>query len=294
MGAQRGGRPGVEAGGGGYRPVVTDYVVNASSGKVLEDPWFSTSNGSLIQQYPLNLGANQRWVFVPLAGGNDLIVNASSGEVLDDPSFSTSNGTPIHQYQLNGGTNQQWKIVGQADGNRWCTTRTAARCLPTHLSTTNGTPHPAIPAQRRPQPAMEISPFANPAGITAYSPAPAGTPLFKSGGPSYLDVKRTTVTVGDCWLEASLAEVAARDPQDILNMFTYDGTTVDNGDMVGLYTVRFFNTSGPQFTLRWTLNSPPAAITMTMFTTTWVPGPVGRLGREGLRGGQRPRLRDHR
>jgi hypothetical protein len=38
--------------------------------------------------------------------------------------------------------------------------------------------------------------------------------------------------------------VAARDPQDIRNMFTYDGTTVDNGATVGLYTVRFFNTSG--------------------------------------------------
>ena len=48
----------------------------------------------------------------------------------------------------------------------------------------------------------------------------------------------------DCWLEASLAEVAARDPQDIRNMFTYDGTIVDNGATVGLYTVRFFNTSG--------------------------------------------------
>ena len=43
---------------------------------------------------------------------------------------------------------------------------------------------------------------------------------------------------------ASLAEVAARDPQDIRNMFTYDGTTVDNGATVGLYTVRFFSNSG--------------------------------------------------
>ena len=41
---------------------------------------------------------------------------------------------------------------------------------------------------------------------------------------------------------ASLAEVAARDPQDIKNMFTYDGTTVDNGATVRLYTVRFFKT----------------------------------------------------
>ncbi len=43
---------------------------------------------------------------------------------------------------------------------------------------------------------------------------------------------------------ASLAELAARDPQEIKNMFTYDGTTVDNGATVGLYTVRFFTSSG--------------------------------------------------
>jgi hypothetical protein len=43
---------------------------------------------------------------------------------------------------------------------------------------------------------------------------------------------------------AGLSEVAARDPKAIENMFTYDGTTVDNGSTVGLYTVRFYNTSG--------------------------------------------------
>ena len=46
---------------------------------------------------------------------------------------------------------------------------------------------------------------------------------------------------------ASLAEVAARDPQDIRNMFTYDGTTVDNGATVGLYSVRFFSSNGSAF-----------------------------------------------
>ena len=77
---------------------------------------------------------------------------------------------------------------------------------------------------------------------TGYSPAPASAQLFNNGGPSYLDVEQGAV--GDCWLMASLAEVAYRDPQDIINMFTYDRTIVDNGATVGLYTVRFFNTSG--------------------------------------------------
>ena len=42
------------------------YIVNASSGKVLDDPSFSTSNGTLIQQYQLNGEANQQWDLVPL------------------------------------------------------------------------------------------------------------------------------------------------------------------------------------------------------------------------------------
>jgi hypothetical protein len=88
-----------------------DYIANAVSGKVLDDPGFSTSNGTKIQQYPYNGGSNQQWLFVPLSNGNDLIVNLASGKVLDDPGFSTSNGTKIQQYQLNGGANQQWQVT---------------------------------------------------------------------------------------------------------------------------------------------------------------------------------------
>jgi hypothetical protein len=75
-----------------------------------------------------------------------------------------------------------------------------------------------------------------------YSPA-SGT-LFNSqtNQPSYLDVAQGDLA--DCWLLAGLAEVAARAPQDIVNMFTYDGTQVDNGSVVDVYTVRFFNSSG--------------------------------------------------
>ncbi len=62
--------------------------------------------------------------------------------------------------------------------------------------------------------------------------------LFGSGGPVYTDVEQGTV--GDCWLLASAAEVAARDPGYITNMFTYDGTNTVNGATVGVYTVRFY------------------------------------------------------
>ncbi|MGA2253370.1 MAG: C2 family cysteine protease [Thermoguttaceae bacterium] len=80
----------------------------------------------------------------------------------------------------------------------------------------------------------------HPVAATAYTPVSGS--LFGPGGPSYLDVQQGYV--GDCWLLASLAEVAARDPQDIQSMFTADGTTVENGSTVSLYTVRFFNSAG--------------------------------------------------
>jgi hypothetical protein len=63
-----------------------------------------------------------------------------------------------------------------------------------------------------------------------YQQAP-NLPLFAKGGPVYQDVSQGQV--GDCWLMASLAEVADRTPSVIKNMF------IDNGD--NTYTVRFFN-----------------------------------------------------
>jgi hypothetical protein len=79
-----------------------------------------------------------------------------------------------------------------------------------------------------------------PAAATAYSPA-SGT-LFGQNGPSYLDVQQGAEA--DCWLMASLAATAARVPTDITSMFTYDGTAVENGSQVGVYTVRFYDSNG--------------------------------------------------
>jgi Calpain family cysteine protease/Fibronectin type III domain len=84
------------------------------------------------------------------------------------------------------------------------------------------------------------SSFDNPTADVGYSNV-TGT-LFGGNGPSYLDVQQGAV--GDCWLMASLAEVAVRDPSDIQGMFTYKGTGTDNGDTVSVYSVRLYDTSG--------------------------------------------------
>ena len=85
----------------------------------------------------------------------------------------------------------------------------------------------------------------HPAAASGYS-AVTGT-LFGPNGPSYLDVVQGYL--GDCWLLASLAEVAARDPSIIQSMFTSLGTTVENGSTVSLYSVRLYNGSGTAFTV---------------------------------------------
>ena len=100
-----------------------------------------------------------------------------------------------------------------------------------------GTSWASFQTRRPPAAAAEVD---HPAAATAYTPVSGS--LFGANGPSYLDVQQGNV--GDCWLMASLAEVAARDPQDIVNMFTADGTTVENGAAVSLYKVRFFNSDG--------------------------------------------------
>jgi hypothetical protein len=60
--------------------------------------------------------------------------------------------------------------------------------------------------------------------------------------PSYLDVQQGQV--GDCWLMASLAEVAAREPSLFYTMFVYDGSTSENGSTVSVYSVRLYDSYG--------------------------------------------------
>jgi hypothetical protein len=68
--------------------------------------------------------------------------------------------------------------------------------------------------------------------------------LFASGtvfssGPSYKDIYQGGAD--DCWLLASLGVTVAHDPSIIQSMFTDDGTALENGVQVHVWTVRFFD-----------------------------------------------------
>ena len=64
-----------------------------------------TANGTLIEWWTCNGGANQQWQAV-----NGQLVNPASGKCLDDHGFNTSNGTQLVLWTCNGGSNQQWHL----------------------------------------------------------------------------------------------------------------------------------------------------------------------------------------
>src|SRR5262249_33463045 len=82
------------------------YIVNEASGKVLDDPGGSTSNGQGIDQWQLTGTANQQWNLEGQGNGIFQLVNAASGLVLGDPGYSNDNGTQIIQWQSNSGQNE--------------------------------------------------------------------------------------------------------------------------------------------------------------------------------------------
>lgn len=90
----------------------------------------------------------------------------------------------------------------------------------------NGVAYPETPVEYKP--------------ITLSSASSSGASLFGSAGkPVFTHVDQGNL--GDCWLMAPLAEVAAQKPDLITSMFTFAGTRINNGKMVEVYTVRFFN-----------------------------------------------------
>jgi hypothetical protein len=148
------------------------------------------------------------------SGSNWTAVTGSSTQALQIISGSGN----LYMVGDNGGTPLVWQYSGS--GTSW--TQLTGASLQNALATWG----------------LAIS---HPVADTAYSPAPTTDTLFGPYGASYLDVEQGAV--GDCWLMASLAETAAR-TCDISNMFVYDGTTTENGSTVGVYSVRFYTSSG--------------------------------------------------
>lgn len=94
-------------------------LVNKHSNLALDVPGFSNDD-VLIQQYPPNGGANQRWIFTKRGGdGADSIytlTNQSSQKCMDVVGGDMEEHAQIQQFGCHGGPNQQWRFQPTADG----------------------------------------------------------------------------------------------------------------------------------------------------------------------------------
>jgi endoglucanase len=94
----------------------TYYIKNRSSGDVIDIPAFNSAQGTVLDQWPLNHGVNQKWVVTRLSCYLYSIRSAMDGESADILSQSTSSGAKVDQYDYWGGGNQQFLIVRNSAG----------------------------------------------------------------------------------------------------------------------------------------------------------------------------------
>jgi endo-1,4-beta-xylanase len=77
----------------------------AGSGRCLDVPSASQSDGALLQVWDCNGAANQQWTAT--SGGQLTVYGA---KCLDVPGHATAAGTRVEIWTCNGGTNQQWRV----------------------------------------------------------------------------------------------------------------------------------------------------------------------------------------
>ena len=93
---------GIETGSPGQQNV---EVVGTGSGRCLDVPNASQTNGTQLQLYDCSGAANQRWT---VTSGRQLTVYG--GKCLDANGQGTSNGTAVIIWDCNGQSNQQWNV----------------------------------------------------------------------------------------------------------------------------------------------------------------------------------------
>jgi beta-xylosidase len=120
----------------------TVYTVsNAAAGRVLDEPGSQTANGTLMEVWDSNGGANQQWRFSQNSDGTYTLTNLASGRVLDEPGSQTANGTRMEVWDSNGGANQHWRVGQNSDGSYTLVNVASGRTLETPGGqTANGTP----------------------------------------------------------------------------------------------------------------------------------------------------------
>ncbi len=107
----------------------TYLLVAQHSGKALDVGGWSTADGTPVQQWTRNNGANQRWRLTAAGDGYYRIINVNSGKALDVSGWSTADGAPVVQWTDTGGANQQWQIADAASGTVKIVNRNSGKVL---------------------------------------------------------------------------------------------------------------------------------------------------------------------
>jgi endo-1,4-beta-xylanase len=77
---------------------------------VLDEPGGQTGNGTRMEIWDSNDGANQHWRANKNGDGSYTLTNVASGRALETPSGQTGNGAPVQIWDSNGGANQHWNF----------------------------------------------------------------------------------------------------------------------------------------------------------------------------------------
>jgi hypothetical protein len=94
-----------------------DYVITSvHSGQALDDPAFSTADGTFIQQYPVNNGTNQQWTVHNIGTNVITLTNVASGQSLDVQAGSTANSALVDQYPYHDVAWEQWNVIAVSGG----------------------------------------------------------------------------------------------------------------------------------------------------------------------------------
>ncbi|WP_155372792.1 RICIN domain-containing protein [Catellatospora vulcania] len=91
---------------------VAYQLVVTKSGKCIDVPGASTTNGALLQQWGCTANSPWQQFRLTAVGSNYQLVNVSSGKCVDIPGWSTASGVQLQQYGcVSSQANQQWRLV---------------------------------------------------------------------------------------------------------------------------------------------------------------------------------------
>jgi hypothetical protein len=122
------------------------FLYNRNSGQLLDAAGGGTTNGTPIDQWAGDGGANQAWEVTNLGSGQYQIIGVQSGLSLDVPRNSTNEGVNLELWTPNGGANQKWMIT-PVSGN-YCTIQGVGSGLLLNV-TGSSTAQGALVEQRR-------------------------------------------------------------------------------------------------------------------------------------------------